>query len=223
MKEHLASGEHHGDRDEQFVHRLESFSDIVIGFSLAELSLSLVVPGRVIDLVQNPIWLIAYGWTFAMICVTWGSLTRIFRNYFTGSKLQIFLNYLLLASVGLFVYFVQVFIHALQVHDAQGFVLSYQLYFVAYGVSVAVQAAMCGLGYRARRHVLAEPLADRALVSTWTFGTVATVTFVGIAVTQAMGGLAPMWIWVGIPLGFGLGAGLGRAAAARSRRAQAAA
>jgi uncharacterized membrane protein len=220
VKEHLATGEHHGDRDEQFVHRLESFSDIVIGFSLAELSLSLIVPGQVADLVHNPIWLIAYGWTFAMICVTWGSLTRIFRNYFTGSKLQVFLNYLLLASVGLFVYFVQVFIHAVRVGDSPGIILSYQLYFVAYGLSVAVQAALCGLGYRARRHVLAEPLADRALVSTWTFGTVAAVTFVALVITQIIGGLAPTWIWIGIPVGFGFGPRLGRVAVARSKRAQ---
>jgi hypothetical protein len=156
-----------------------------------------------------------------MICVTWGSLTRIFRNYFTGSKLQVFLNYLLLASVGLFVFFVQVFVHAVQASDQPGIILSYQLYFVAYGVSVAVQSALCGLGYRDRRHVLAEATADRALISTWMFGTVAAVTFIGLAVTQAIGGLAPTFVWIGIPIGFPLGARLGRIAVTRTKRAQA--
>jgi uncharacterized membrane protein len=60
-------------RDEVFVRRLEAFGDIVMGFSLALLGLTLVVPDHAAALVEHQNWLVAYVWTFALVCVLWAS------------------------------------------------------------------------------------------------------------------------------------------------------
>jgi hypothetical protein len=41
------------ESEKEVVHRLEAFSDIVIGFSLAQLGLTLIIPRHAIDLFSN--------------------------------------------------------------------------------------------------------------------------------------------------------------------------
>jgi uncharacterized membrane protein len=99
------------ERAERLTRRIESFSDLVIGFSLALLALTLSIPPHIIDLVRNPWWLIAYFWTFAVISRIWFTHQRLFTRLFWPDPLSVALNFVLLAMVGLLVYFVQVFVH----------------------------------------------------------------------------------------------------------------
>jgi len=44
----------HEEREARLVHRIESFSDLVIGFSLALLGLTLVIPAHATELLAHP-------------------------------------------------------------------------------------------------------------------------------------------------------------------------
>lgn len=122
----------HHERAERLTHRIESFSDLVIGFSLALLTLSLSIPPHIIDLVTNPWWLVAYFWTFLVIVVLWYGHQRLFTHFFWPETLSIVLNFALLSMVGLLVYFVQVFVHD---HDAFDRVWAFLAYFTVFAVA----------------------------------------------------------------------------------------
>jgi uncharacterized membrane protein len=94
---------------ERFVHRLEAFSDIVIGFSLAQLGTTLIVPRHAAAIVDNPGWLWVFGLTFALVCLMWWSHNRIFRLAFAATPITVILNFILLATIVLLVYLAQVF------------------------------------------------------------------------------------------------------------------
>ena len=120
------------ERAERLVSRIESFSDLVIGFSLALLALTLSIPSHIVDLITNPWWLVAYFWTFAVICALWFNHQRLFTHYFVPEIASILLNFLFLAMVGLIVYFVQVFVHY---HDEYEKMWSFLAYFFVFGVA----------------------------------------------------------------------------------------
>ncbi|MDQ6826482.1 MAG: TMEM175 family protein [Candidatus Eremiobacteraeota bacterium] len=102
---------HHVESDEHFVRRLEGFSDVVIGFSLAQLALSLNIPSQFSALLGNPTWFFAYLWTFSLVCYLWFEHHRMFARIFIPRTVPILLNFGWLATIGLMVYLVQVFIH----------------------------------------------------------------------------------------------------------------
>ena len=65
-----------------FTRRLEAFSDIVFGFSLAQLALQLQLPARAEDVLDHPIrWVIFFG-TFGLITLFWLAHYRMFRLAF---------------------------------------------------------------------------------------------------------------------------------------------
>ncbi len=135
------------ERDERLVHRLESFSDLVIGFSLALLGLTLAIPNHLIELYRNPWWLIAYLWTFAVIASIWYTHQRLFSYYFTVRPYTIFLNFVLLASLGLIVYFVQMFVHVQGEPDK---VWAFLVYFFMQSLAFIVMGVLYAHGVRAR-------------------------------------------------------------------------
>jgi Endosomal/lysosomal potassium channel TMEM175 len=138
---------HEERHQERLVHRLESFSDLVIGFSLALLGLTLVVPNHVIELVRNPWWLVAYFWTFALIASIWYTHQRLFSTYFTIRPYTILLNFVLLALLGLIVYFVQVFVH---VEGEPDKVWAFLIYFSVQSLAYMVMGGLYAHGVRAR-------------------------------------------------------------------------
>jgi uncharacterized membrane protein len=142
---------HEERHQERLVHRLESFSDLVIGFSLALLGLTLAIPNHFIDLVNHPLWLIAYLWTFSVIASIWYTHQRLFSHYFTVRPYTIFLNFLLLASLGLIVYFVQVFVH---VQDEPDRIWAFLVYFFMQSLAFIVMGVLYAHGVRARWDVL---------------------------------------------------------------------
>ena len=104
--------------DERFVHRLEAFSDIVIGFSLAQLGATLVIPPHPQTLLANPGWLFGFLWTFALVCSMWWNHNRVFRVPFHPTAPVLIANFVLLASIVLLVYFAEVFARSATPPDA---------------------------------------------------------------------------------------------------------
>ncbi|HET9030699.1 MAG TPA: TMEM175 family protein, partial [Candidatus Aquilonibacter sp.] len=141
----------HEEREQRLVHRIEAFSDLVMGFSLALLSLSLVIPAHAIELLLNPIWLVSYLWTFAWIASTWFGHQRLFSLYFVPTMPAIVINFVLLASLALGVYFVQVFLHAGSDPDR---VIAMLLYFSALSVTLLSLGTLYALGTKSRWNVL---------------------------------------------------------------------
>ena len=78
------------EHDERYTHRLEAFSDVVIAFSLAQMSLNFGIPHRASDVYTHPVALTAFAVTFAVIVAFWWSHHRLFAEYFVPSPLNRF-------------------------------------------------------------------------------------------------------------------------------------
>ncbi len=123
------------ERAERLTRRIESFSDLVIGFSLALLALTLSIPANIHELFRSPWWIVAYFWTFIAISTIWYNHQRLFTHYFWPEPLTIILNFALLSMMGLLVYFVQVFVHF---HTAYDHVWAFLAYFAVFGVALVL-------------------------------------------------------------------------------------
>jgi uncharacterized membrane protein len=137
----------HDERAERLTRRIESFSDLVIGFSLALLALTLSIPPHIIELATNPWWLVAYFWTFAVIAGIWYNHQRLFTHFFWPQTLTVILNFALLATIGLLVFFVQVFVHY---HDSFDRVWAFLAYFTVFGVAFMIMGTLYLHGTRRR-------------------------------------------------------------------------
>ena len=135
------------ERDEQLVHRLEAFCDIVIGFSLAELTFGLVIPNHAIALVRDPSWILYYLFTFSIVALMWWSHYRLFRVVFYPDTLNILINFAWLATVALLTYFMQISAHAATLRDG---VIGTELYFATLAINFVLNAAMTAGSYRRR-------------------------------------------------------------------------
>lgn len=100
------------ESDQRLIHRLEAFSDVVIGFSLAQLALSLTIPKNgAAGLLENPAPLVAFVITFALVCGMWWAHHRLFVHYFVPIPPMVILNFVTLAGVSFAVYSVQLMLH----------------------------------------------------------------------------------------------------------------
>lgn len=138
---------HHDESSEHLVRRLESFSDVVIGFSLAEVSLSLTVHGGFTDMLNRaPNVFIGFAWTFFVVCQLWYMHHRLFARAFIPGRLSIFLNFVWLGTVGLIVYLLQVYLHFVADLTATRFI--FEGYFFLYGLNLAILAWLYAIGLR---------------------------------------------------------------------------
>ncbi len=137
---------HHDESATHLVRRLEAFSDIVIAFSLAQLSLGMVIPQKFPIFLENPLWFIAYAWTFALVCQMWVSHHKLFVRAFIPSRTAIFLNFVWLASVGLIIYLIQVWIHFSDELFATRWI--FEAYFGLFAINIAILARLYYLGIR---------------------------------------------------------------------------
>ena len=190
---------HRKESDEHLVRRLESFSDIVIGFSLAELTLNLAVPPTFSSLFSNATWLIAYCWTFTVVSYLWIEHHRLFARAFVPTKLAIVLNFVWLATIGLLVYLVQLYAHFFVNLAATRAI--YMAYFGLFGLNLAITATLYGLAVRhpAALNESARTVASHAL---WRFGIAAGVVLTAVAAGPFM----PLWLFwwmVGPSVGYG--------------------
>jgi uncharacterized membrane protein len=132
------------EADQPSVHRLESFSDIVIGFSLAQTALNVIIPAHAIDFVQRPVGILAFIITFSVIASFWWAHSTIFRNYFVPTPTMVFLNFLALGTIVLQVFALQLWLH-FGPSQSDGAVAA-RIYFGIFAVTFGMMALMSGLG-----------------------------------------------------------------------------
>lgn len=125
-------------RGERLTRRLEAFSDIVIGFSLAEMSVNLGIPRHASDVYTHTVALVAFGWTFFVIAAFWWSHHRLFEGYFVPTRATVTLNFVALAVLVWLVYELQVFVRFADTGEhaaaAIPYVLTYSLMYLLLGV-----------------------------------------------------------------------------------------
>jgi len=145
------------ESEERIIHRLEAFSDIVIGFSLAQMTLNLVLPADVLDLfTKQYVSLLAFGLTFGIVSGMWWSHHRVFTHYFVPTPLNIVLNFMSLGGVMFLVYSLQVFLHA-TVHQR----VAYVMYTGAVAWVIGILAFLIYRGMVLRGHRMNEQLLIR--------------------------------------------------------------
>jgi len=84
--------------DERFTRRLESFGDLVFGFSLSLLATRLDVPATVAGVFTAP-RTIGFLLTFVIMCVLWLEHYRIFRHHFIARPFDVAVNFAFLLGV----------------------------------------------------------------------------------------------------------------------------
>jgi uncharacterized membrane protein len=92
------------ESEERFTRRLEAFSDIVIGFSLAQLGANLATASYAPQFFTSPLRILAFLFPFAIICSVWFFHHRLFSQVFVPKALPVILNFVWLAIVVLLVF-----------------------------------------------------------------------------------------------------------------------
>lgn len=87
------------ESEQHFTRRLEAFSDIVIGFSLAQLGATLTSKS-----LTHPLELLVFLLPFAVVCSLWFFHHRLFSQVFVPKTWPVVLNFVWLASVVLIVF-----------------------------------------------------------------------------------------------------------------------
>lgn len=144
------------ESEKEVIHRLEAFSDIVIGFGLAQLGLSLTIPKHVSDLFVHTHGLStlgAFAVTFVLVCSLWWMHHKLFRHLFVPTRLNIILNFAALGGVLFYAYVMQVLLHV-------GFRDPYALplYLGCYAYITLLFSVIAWTGLLARRERLPEAL-----------------------------------------------------------------
>jgi uncharacterized membrane protein len=145
------------ESEERFTRRLEAFSDIVIGFSLAQLGANLAAASHASKFFTSPLEIIAFLFPFAIICSVWFFHHRLFSQVFVPRALPVILNFVWLAVVVLLVFAAE----AYTAHSRDATVI--RAYFVCYALVYALLAVqnVIAAGYaRARGDA---DMRDRAL------------------------------------------------------------
>lgn len=142
-------------KDERLVHRLEAFSDIVIGFVLAEMAIMLAVPKDAPTFSDLRLSLAAFAGTFGLVAVLWYMHNRLFAYYFVANFPMIFLNFVMLGCLVVMGY---LFGLALHFADRPGWTALFGLWFFSFAAVYALMGAMYGLGAYLRRAELSPEL-----------------------------------------------------------------
>lgn len=174
-------------RDARFSERLESFVDIVIGFSLAELTLGLTIQAHL-----TPEWLflvlVGFGWSFAMTCWIWMLYRSISEDFFVPTRPMIALHLVGLSCVMLLLLGVQFVMRFAVVGsllaDAN---LATTFYFVILAIVLAVCGAQFLLGRHLRGDALDPVVARKGVETAYRLLTMATFVAVAIAFLPGRG------------------------------------
>ena len=127
--------------DERTVHRLEAFSDIVIGFSLAQLGVSLARVTRHGTAIDVP-GILSFLFAFAIICSLWFFHHRLFAALFKPKTLPMLLNFIWLAVV------VMLVVVAQKIAENWADARIDEMYFGLYALAYAILGAQAGIGLR---------------------------------------------------------------------------
>jgi uncharacterized membrane protein len=204
-------------RDEVFVRRLEAFGDIVMGFSLALLGLTLVVPDHAAALVEHQDWLVAYVWTFALVCVLWASHYWTFRYVFVPTPLCLVVNYAKLALTVLLVFMVQVLLRSYATGTASDIIYANEFYWGCLAGIWTATAILLVVGLHDRRSSLPPEIVQRCRMRIYRIAATVPVMVAGILI-GAHGRPENMSAVVAISLLIGLT--VGRVAAALASKGQ---
>ena len=169
---------------QRFTHRLEAFSDIVIGFSLAQLSLSLAIPARVADLLHRPGGFFAFVITFVIICFMWLRHHKWFEHYFVLTPPNVVLNFAILGAIVLLVYALQVFLHF--VGRGQNFWPAFSLYLCAFALVTLLFAIAYYIGVTRPRETMTNDIRIAGYVQSFRLFGAAAGTVAGLLLTLAL-------------------------------------
>lgn len=139
--------------DAHTVRRLEAFSDIVIGFCIAEMGVNLLIPKTAAEFSSIGPGTVGFAVSFVLIAIVWWIHQRLFKTFFTLSTLTVVMNVAMLGSLVLMVYFQQISLHFIVTEDRP--TAAVQLWLVSYGVVYALLAGMLWIGLRDRWATLA--------------------------------------------------------------------
>ncbi len=181
-------------RDERLTHRLEAFSDVVIGFSLAEMSVNLAIPQHASDVYAHGVALVAFAWTFSVIAAFWWSHHRLFDGYFVPTRATVTLNFVALAVLVWLVYELQVFVRFADTAEHAAAAIPYVL---TYSAMYLVLAALFILCARIRWVDLDVVQRRQGMNSIGRILAVGLGPLAGLAVCRAFG-LSPEWSLFGI-------------------------
>jgi hypothetical protein len=132
-------------RTERATHRLEAFSDIVIGLSLAQLGLTLVIPAHAIEFVTRPAGIFAFIVTFVVVGRFWWVNFLVFEHYFRPNRTMVTLNFIALGSLLLQIFSLQLYLHFAPLQEG---VVASRIYFALFSLSYGTQGIMLALGLR---------------------------------------------------------------------------
>ncbi len=119
------------------------FSDIVIGFSLAEIGINLVIPPHAIEFVTHPAGVFAFIVTFVVVIRFWWVNNEIFEHYFVPNRLMTALNFIALAALILQIFSLQLYLHFVPLDEG---VVASRIYFTFFALSYGMQGLVLGLG-----------------------------------------------------------------------------
>lgn len=191
---------HSNESDEHLVRRLEGFSDVVIGFSLAELTVSLSIPAHFSELLTNGTWIVAYLWTFSLVCYAWFEHHRLFASVFIPRAASMLLNFAWLASIGLIVYVVQLLIHFES--DVLAARLIFEWYFGLYAANLFILSALYLLGLRGHSHDIPSERLIRFREAVTRFAIAGTVVLLVVIIGPLMN---VNWFFWTVPMSVGYG------------------
>ena len=132
---------------DRVTHRLEAFSDIVIGFSLGQLALNLVIPPHAIDFIQRPLGITAFLVTFLLVARFWWLHFVIFEHYFEPTRVMIVCNFIALAAMILQIFSLQLYSHFVPLSEG---VVAARIYFAFFVLSYGILCLMQAIGLRSR-------------------------------------------------------------------------
>lgn len=190
------------EAEKEVVHRIEAFSDIVIGFSLAQLGLNLTIPAHARDLfthVHGATGLIALVITFALVCLVWWNHHRIFRHLFIPTAFNVFANFAALCGVILLAYSMQIV-----VHNHMGDKVAFAMYTGSFSWIMGLFAMLAWSGLRARGSAMSAKTRAESyktairdtVVSFW------TLAFTVVVLVYGLRGPALIWLESGLVLSF---------------------
>ena len=191
---------------QRFSHRLEAFSDIVIGFSLAQLSLSLAIPSRLDDLKHQPFEFFAFAITFVIICIMWLRHHKWFEHYFIPTPPNVVLNFAILGSIVLLVYALQVFLHFIRL--GQSFVPPFALYLGALALVTFLFAIAYFVGASRPRVAMSRDIRGAGYIQALRLFGATLGTLTGLLITIVVSGGSELLIVA--TLCIAIGAAIGR-------------
>jgi uncharacterized membrane protein len=150
----IAKGSAVGADAERTLHRLEAFSDIVIGFCIAEMGINLLVPQHSADFHAIEASIVGFAISFLLISIVWWVHQRIFRTFFILTPITLALNFTLLGSLVLMVYTQQLVLHFMG-HGNQVVDLL-RMWMTSYGLVYGLLSAMLWIGLRERWKTLVD-------------------------------------------------------------------